>query len=361
MRSLISVTHPHLRETFLGVIDNNGNIDSKLTWFDLTSKSKHVAMWKCPNFNCQNNCEHIYSAQVGDVTRKDRPVGCSFCRKGARQVCKCNSLQGKYPHIIEQFWDYNANGDLNPSHIPPQSNKKVWLRCRRAKCNHHRWQTNINSVIAKNLQCPFCTSHKFCECYCLFSEYPELIEFEWDYEKNLNLDFWSIGPYSEKKAWWNCRTCHCEWQARIDSRTHQGTGCPHCKKSHMEKNMSEILTSMCEIGTIKNFECLYPLSGTRLIADFCVTLIDNSFIILEMDGEQHFRPKSFGSKKRSKEEMFKEIQEWDRRKKEWCANNNMRLLRISYLVKKTNYETELLDFFASPNVAFRLVGQPLID
>lgn len=359
MPSLIANTHPHLKSRFLYCLDKDGNKDESITWNMLSTSSNRYAMWKCPNINCEKRCEHIYKTTVNHVTNKRNSRECPFCSIPAHKICPCNSLQGQYPQVVAKYWDYRANGEIKPCQVAPKSGKYLWFKCPDAKCDHHKWRARTADLIFNDQGCPFCSGNKFCECYCLASEHCEMIEYEWDYEKNKTLDFWSLGPSSSKYAWWICKKCKYEWNTRIYKRTLNKTGCPKCKQSHMEKIVFQLLTNMREKQLIKNFEAQWPLkSETRLIADFLIILLDETRMLLEMDGVQHFLPKSFGSKSRAKEEMFRDVQESDMRKKEWCANNHVRLLRLSYLVQEADYEAELLDFIASQNVHFRLVGQP---
>jgi hypothetical protein len=47
--------------------------------------------------------------------------------------------------------------------------------------------------------------------------------------KNQDLDVKSLTPSSGRKVWWLCEKGH-EWEALISNRTHNQSGCPHCKK-----------------------------------------------------------------------------------------------------------------------------------
>ena len=70
---------------------------------------------------------------------------------------KENSLAKMYPDIAAE-WDYDANGDLVPGQIGPESRRKVWWVC----ANGHRWAQAISSRTAyaknkgKRNDCPYC-------------------------------------------------------------------------------------------------------------------------------------------------------------------------------------------------------------
>ena len=61
----------------------------------------------------------------------------------------------------------------------------------------------------------------------LADQYPEVAS-EWDSELNKPLTAKMVTPGSKKKVGWVCGTCHHKWQARVNSRTRGGHGCPAC-------------------------------------------------------------------------------------------------------------------------------------
>ena len=101
-----------------------------------------------------------------------------------------------------------------------------------------------------------------------------------------------------------------------------GKNCSHCNSSKGELIVKELLeTKNVKFKQQKRFkDCkdIRPLP-------FDFYLIDYN-ICIEYDGEQHFKPiKIFKGNK-----GFKECQKRDKIKTEYCKNNNIPLLRISY-------------------------------
>jgi transposase-like protein len=45
-----------------------------------------------------------------------------------------------------------------------------------------------------------------------------------------DLDPYALAPGSGRRVWWRCESCGHEWQAQIQSRAKQGTGCPQCAR-----------------------------------------------------------------------------------------------------------------------------------
>lgn len=102
----------------------------------------------------------------------------------------------------------------------------------------------------------------------------------------------------------------------------KGCGCPKCKSSKGEDTIETwLIQNNINYSTQKTFKgCEY---NKRLKFDFY--LIDYNLCI-EYDGEQHFKPiKYWGGIEGFKERVIK-----DTIKNEYCKNNNISLLRISY-------------------------------
>lgn len=103
----------------------------------------------------------------------------------------------------------------------------------------------------------------------------------------------------------------------------QKRGCPKCKLSRGEKQIEKFLTDnniffICQ----KIFKDLKGTKGGYLKFDF---YIPKNNMCIEYDGEQHFNTKS--------KYWSSSIIENDNRKNYYCLENNITLLRISYLEK----------------------------
>jgi very-short-patch-repair endonuclease len=103
----------------------------------------------------------------------------------------------------------------------------------------------------------------------------------------------------------------------------QGQGCPYCNESKGEKLIKKIL----ENNNIK-FKVQKRFNNCRYIKPlpFDFYLYEKN-ICIEYDGIQHFEPRErFGGIK-----TFLEQQKRDEIKNNYCKNNNINLIRISYL------------------------------
>ena len=76
-----------------------------------------------------------------------------------------------------------------------------------------------------------------------------------------------------------------------------------------------------------SFSDLNGCGNTPLRFDFVIYKNNKIFCIIETDGEQHFKLNSYFNKT---EEDLKETQKRDNIKTQYCKDNNINLLRISY-------------------------------
>ena len=111
-----------------------------------------------------------------------------------------------------------------------------------------------------------------------------------------------------------------------------GQGCPYCKNSYLENEISILLKENKIIyEQEKTFEWLRDKG--RLYLDF---YLPDYNILIEYNGQQHFKI-SFGQ---DENKLIKQ-KEYGKIKNEWCIKNNITLIRIPYYKKFSNLE-ELL-------------------
>lgn len=110
-----------------------------------------------------------------------------------------------------------------------------------------------------------------------------------------------------------------------------GRRCPTCKSSKGESRIREFL-----LNNKHHFQEQYKMNECRNINplpfDFAI-LNENKDIncLIEYDGEQHYVPVNFGGVSDEEAlENFKQIQNNDKIKNQYCQNNNIKLIRIPY-------------------------------
>lgn len=143
-------------------------------------------------------------------------------------------------------------------------------------------------------------------------------------KKNTDISPEEIGVGSGKKVWWRCKNGH-EWQAVVHSRSN-GRGCSQCNEKKGEEAISNYLSvHSLHFSKQKRFDdCKFK----RLLSfDFAIYNDNNQLkCLIEYDGNQHFKPiEYFGGEK-----AFKLQQKKDKIKDDYCAANNIPLIRIPY-------------------------------
>ena len=97
-----------------------------------TFGSGHRAYWLCPV------CQQEWQAAINNRTTNHR--GCPYCAH-ERPIKGVNDLPTVRPNLLLE-WDYEKNGDLDPTDFMASSNKKVWWKC--AECGYE-YKTLINN------------------------------------------------------------------------------------------------------------------------------------------------------------------------------------------------------------------------
>ena len=116
------------------------------------------------------------------------------------------SLAEKHPEL-EAEWD-DSNAPLTPWNVSYGSNKKVrW----KGMCGH-TWVAIIKNR-ANGHGCPVCTGNTIEAGINDFASLSPEIAAEWS-EKNHDKPS-NFTNHSPHLAWWKCRKCGYEWQARV--------------------------------------------------------------------------------------------------------------------------------------------------
>lgn len=133
-------------------------------------------------------------------------------------------------------------------------------------------------------------------------------------------------------------TCpkHGDFLQKPQDHLYSKAGCPVCKESKGERLISQIL---------QNYNIAYVSQKTfddlrhKMLLKFDFYLPELNMCI-EYDGEQHFRPiLGWGG-----DELFKELQIRDKLKNEYCKENNIPLLRLTYKDTDELVRRKILEF-----------------
>lgn len=132
-----------------------------------------------------------------------------------------------------------------------------------------------------------------------------------------------VGKDKSSHAIWKC-ICDCGNTTYVTAthlKTGHTTSCGCSKLSKYERRINEWLL---EHNFIFSREYKIPELG-NLRFDFKINLDNENFILIEMQGTQHYKPNSkFGL------ENFIQLQKNDKKKVDYCKENNINLLIIKY-------------------------------
>ena len=140
-----------------------------------------------------------------------------------------------------------------------------------------------------------------------------------------------IGTYKgdKHKIAMRHRECNREYQV-VPSSFIQGSRCPMCRLSKGEVEVAAVLDRFDV-----NYKSQYSISDCRNVLplpfDFAILGDDDEeLLLIEYDGEQHFRPVTGLYPKEEGEKIFGLQKKRDSIKDEYCYNNSIPLLRIPY-------------------------------
>ena len=140
--------------------------NSGLDLAKITTGSDKKIWWKCA-------LGHEWEASIS--SRKSGS-GCPYC-SNQKIMSGYNDLATINPKLAAE-WNYEKNGELLPSMIAPNSNRKVWWKCKKG----HEWQNAPGR--RKNNGCPFCSNQRILPGYNDLATINPRLAAEWNYEKN---------------------------------------------------------------------------------------------------------------------------------------------------------------------------------
>jgi len=272
-------------------------------------------------FKCPRGLHRSELRTIGSVTRNIKFS--SYCTK-------CNSfaqygIDNSGIDFLDKYWDYKLNQEVDPWLISKCSTQqKVWIVCQE-KDYHSSYEISCAHFL-EGKRCPYCASRKVHP----LDSLGQLLE-----DKGLS-SLWSdknkISPFqyslnTAKKAWWKCPDGkHNDYFRKISETNTLNFRCPECSVSSIgELKISECLIAN-KISYIpqQSFKDLYGAGNGSLSFDFDIIVNHNTLI--EYQGIQHYKPVAyFGGEK-----AFKKQQLNDETKREYCIQNEIKLLTIPY-------------------------------
>ena len=271
------------------------NVCKKCTELKLLNKNKNKIVL--------NNLDII--DYISDENIKCKCIKCGYNREDTLINLTYNKYKCKYCILLKES-DLLKEKKLKLLEI---DGKNIHLECNKG----HKYIQNRNNLLS-NRGCNECRKEKitFSKEY-VFSKF---FEIHGDLYKYKNNNYKSLNSKIEI----TCRKGHKFFQKA--SNHLQGKGCPICRESIGERNISVYLEnkSIKFIRQKKFSDCKYI---SHLPFDFYIPSINT---IIEYDGIQHFEPvELFGGL-----EEFEKTKIKDKIKNEYCSSKNIELHRISY-------------------------------
>lgn len=235
-------------------------------------------------------------------------VGCKLCQKEKSKVKRFkytdesfrNEISKKYPHITAIGKYYGMS-------------KETLFYCSK---HDVQWLSTPDNIL-RGHGCKMCGFEKMSvKNKRQHEEYLDKLK-----EKSAPVDIIEEYKGANVKVLHRCKKCGYEWKATPGNILY-GNMCPKCKTSRGEREISAWLDShSIEYTVQKKFSnCA---DKKPLPFDFYLPSYN---ALIEYDGEQHYRPvEYFGGIK-----TYEKLKYHDMIKDQFCAENNLHLLRISY-------------------------------
>lgn len=238
----------------------------------------------------------------------------NLIKRGGHGCNKCNRLIHK---TTESFVDELCELGLNLTLLEPYVNALTPILFRCDGCGNE-WRVRPSDIL-HGARCPHCKhNHRFAE------KKDKLI----DYMKRFDPTVEIVGEYTGRHNPLKCRCCICdnEWSASPNNLM-QGCGCPACKSSAGERRIRAYLISH-NIGFVQ--ECRFDDCRDEHVLPFDF-YIPSANLVIEYDGEQHYRPVRFAGKDDNKAIVrYLKTLRRDAIKNRYCADHDIKLVRIPY-------------------------------
>ena len=209
--------------------------NGKLTPKDVTTSYSEKVWWHILYYDKELGKEFdlewpatIYSRLYGNA---GQGLGCPYLTGHAVSV-GFNDLAFRYPELAKE-WHPTKNGDLKPTDVTVGTQRKVWWYLPyddKATGKHFdfEWLDSIAERV-NGSKCPYLTGEKVYQGFNdLVTVYPDLINYEWDYEKNAPLLPTEVTREFTTSVWWKCSLGH-SYRAKIKAKTSCREACPFCK------------------------------------------------------------------------------------------------------------------------------------
>ena len=313
---------------------------------DILFKS-HKSMW----FKCLLHPEHKSELKnIANFTNaSEGSIKCKQCNSIAQYILD------NFPNKkLEEVWDYEKNGELDPWNISRGSGKRVWIICQEI-WYHESYEVTCGNFCIKENRCPCCSdgsskTHPSDSLkQSIINEYgEEFFNIVWG-NKN-TIDPITIRPKSEEVCWWNCLNGeHEPFQRSCISSYYLEYRCPECSKEREESILEEktrLYLKELKYEVKTEWKCSLLIKNPKKDKGYFrfdneIILKNGKHLIIEVHGEQHYKIDGLYTK--TEEELYKR-RLVDRYKRIKCIQAGYEYLEIPYTAfDKNNTYKNLID------------------
>ena len=254
-------------------------------------------------------CEYEWNAEPAVLIRGH---GCPRCAR--KQISVNKTLT--HEDFLKQM--EKVNSDIEFLSVYTGARNPIKCKCKKCGCE---WETKAGSL-QHGHGCRVCGYEKVSQLLTKTNE-----EFLSQLKKK-NPYIYPLEEYKHGRQVMKFKCLQCSYI--FTSSPHEvlaGHGCPSCKCSQGEKLIKQFLDDY-NIEYIYQYKTQDCKNINTLSFDFYLPEIKT---VIEYDGQQHFKPVSFGSKNEEKVlKNFKEGQKRDKIKNKYCEDNGIKMIRIPY-------------------------------
>lgn len=313
-------------------------------WSDKNAKKTRDVFLNARNkyfFKC-DICNHIFDIRLDSIFSQYESW-CPYCvnkKLCDEKDCKLCSEKSFASHEKSKWW--SDENKKSPREVFKGSSNNYKFNC--DKCTHFFMKKPSSISGNKKAWCPYCANQKLCEdkkCESCFEK---------SFASHEKIELWSennitnprnVFKGSRSKYEFKCNICQLYFYKCLSSMTNKNkiNGCPKCKNKTEKKIYDWLL--LYDSKTIHQYKIKWlksPLTRRFLPFDFFIPKVN---IILEVDGDQHFRQVSNW-------DSHKHTQSKDLYKMKIAYDNGITIIRlpIDYIYKESlfkKYKQKILD------------------
>ena len=249
-------------------------------------------------------------------------------QEGSIECNKCNSfaqwgIDNLGKDFLEKYWDYDKNL-IDPWMLSYASNEKIIIICQE-EYYHESYNTTCD-IFIRGSRCPYCINYhgKVHLLDSLGTLYPQVLEIWSDINK---IPPYNYSPKSKLEVYWKCPDDkHLDYKRNIGSSNVYNFRCPECQNSKAEELISICLVKRnIEYIPQKTFDGLIGIGFGLLSYDFYLPYYN---LLIEYQGE--FHDGNGGKGNYYMKQNLEKQKEHDKRKKQYCLDNNINFLEIWY-------------------------------